>query len=88
MTICENWIQSGRHVEDTLAHELVHAIDASRVRRFDSTDCVHVACSEVRAANLSGECRFTREVLRGNVYQFAAAHQVRCAAGRAAAHRL
>jgi len=26
-----------------------------------------VACSEIRAANLSGECKFGREFLRGNL---------------------
>ncbi len=76
MKICENWIQSSTQVEDALSHELIHAIDDCRVRGFDEHNCRHVACSEIRAANLSGECRWTRELLRGNFTQFAGAHDV------------
>jgi inner membrane protease ATP23 len=40
----------------TLTHELVHAYDHCRAY-VDWTNCVHHACSEVRAANLSGDCK-------------------------------
>jgi inner membrane protease ATP23 len=36
-----------------VAHELVHAFDWCRAR---VDRCEHLACTEVRAANLSGEC--------------------------------
>ena len=29
-------------------------------------NCRQRACSEIRAANLSGDCRWSRELLRGN----------------------
>ena len=40
----------------TLTHELVHAYDHCRAY-VDWSNCVHHACSEVRAANLSGDCK-------------------------------
>jgi len=36
-----------------VSHELVHAFDTCRAR---VDRCEHLACTEVRAANLSGEC--------------------------------
>jgi len=42
--------------EMTLTHELVHAYDHCRAY-VDWSNCVHHACSEVRAANLSGDCK-------------------------------
>jgi hypothetical protein len=41
--------------ELTLTHELVHAYDHCRAY-VDWSNCVHHACSEIRAANLSGDC--------------------------------
>jgi len=76
ITICQNYIQSATQVEDALSHELIHAVDDCRVKDFDQTNCKQVACSEIRAANLSGDCKWTRELFRGNVYQFAGAHNL------------
>lgn len=42
--------------ELTLTHELVHAYDHCRAF-VDWSNCVHHACSEIRAAHLSGDCR-------------------------------
>lgn len=58
-----------------MTHELVHAFDYCR-SQFDMGSCRQRACSEVRAANLSGECRWTREVMRGN-WSVKAQHRVR-----------
>ncbi|KAG5188087.1 peptidase M76, partial [Tribonema minus] len=55
-----------RVVDSTLAHELVHAFDACRVKA-DFTNCLHHACTEIRASNLSGECAWKMEWDRGNV---------------------
>eukprot|EP01120_Amphizonella_sp_Union-15-10_P003681 TRINITY_DN1409_c0_g1_i4.p1 TRINITY_DN1409_c0_g1~~TRINITY_DN1409_c0_g1_i4.p1 ORF type:complete len:209 (+),score=34.73 TRINITY_DN1409_c0_g1_i4:130-756(+) len=66
ITLCENHLISNKHREVVARHELVHAYDTCRAH-VKVTDCVHLACSEIRAANLSGECYFGREVLRGNV---------------------
>ena len=38
-----------------LVHELTHAFDFARAR-VDTGSCVHMACTEIRAWNLSGEC--------------------------------
>lgn len=60
-------------IHDTLRHELVHAFDRCRVQQslklepgqVESTE--FKACSEIRAAMLSGDCHWSREWLRGNV---------------------
>ena len=48
------------HVERTIQHELIHAYDHCRAE-VDWKDCVHIACSEVRAASLSGDCACGKE---------------------------
>jgi inner membrane protease ATP23 len=64
--ICANEMRSQGHMEDTLAHEMVHAWDHLRFK-VDWNDLRHAACSEIRASTLSGECRWTREFFtRGN----------------------
>jgi len=46
-----------------LTHELVHAFDDCRVHmRQDSP--AHMACTEIRAANLSGDCDYSDELRR------------------------
>jgi inner membrane protease ATP23 len=47
----------------TSAHELVHAFDVCRAR-VKTNDCLHLACTEIRAANLSGDCDFLVELQR------------------------
>ncbi len=46
-----------------LSHELIHAYDDCRadLRRDDVR---HIACTEIRAANLSGDCDFWDELSR------------------------
>lgn len=69
-----------------VAHELVHAYDSCRAK-VDPDDCRHVACTEVRAANLSGDCDFGPELGRvGPARLFLsglAAHQQACVRRRA-----
>ncbi|XXH05062.1 Glutamate 5-kinase [Hypoxylon texense] len=67
--ICANEVRNRNHLEDTLAHEMVHAWDHLRwkVDWVGDKDLKHAACTEIRAAMLSGECRWTREAMtRGN----------------------
>lgn len=67
--VCANAIRDRKHMEDTLAHEMVHAYDHLRwqVDFIGEKDLRHAACTEIRASMLSGECRFTREAFtRGN----------------------
>lgn len=60
--LCANHFRNRGHLEDTLAHEMVHAYDHLRFK-LDPLDLRHAACMEIRASMLSGECRFTREFL-------------------------
>ncbi|KAG5488565.1 hypothetical protein JIQ42_00173 [Leishmania sp. Namibia] len=51
-------------VERNIRHELVHAFDDAR-GVIESSDCVHQACSEIRAARLSGDCFVGQEMRKG-----------------------
>lgn len=53
------------HVERTVLHELIHAFDDCRAD-FRREDCSHIACTEVRAASLSGDCDYITELRRRN----------------------
>ncbi|PWN37514.1 uncharacterized protein FA14DRAFT_163367 [Meira miltonrushii] len=64
LLICYNRIKSKSHMEQTMAHELIHWFDHCRFKA-DWSNLRHVACSEIRAASLSGDCRFFNELLRG-----------------------
>lgn len=54
ITICENLINSSQSVIEAVVHELIHAWDDCK--KADWTDCDQRACSEIHAANLSGQC--------------------------------
>jgi inner membrane protease ATP23 len=71
--LCQNRFFSKKHQEDTMVHEMIHMYDNCRFK-VDWSNCKHHACSEVRAASLSGDCRWTREVRRG-FYTFTKQHQ-------------
>ncbi|GBG26157.1 Mitochondrial inner membrane protease ATP23-like [Hondaea fermentalgiana] len=66
--LCEDNIEkfsvSSAHVERTAAHELIHAYDHCRAK-LDWQNCLHLACTEIRAANLSGDCTMKAEMGRG-----------------------
>ena len=53
--MCANLIHNPFQYRRLLAHELVHAFDFARAK-VDANNLQHVACSEVRAYTLSGEC--------------------------------
>lgn len=72
--LCQNRLIDRSHMEDTLAHELVHAYDHLRFD-VDWKDLRHHACSEIRASSLSGECRWTRETLGRGIWDFTRHHQ-------------
>lgn len=61
--VCANELQIRSHLEDTLAHEMVHAYDHLRFK-LDPLDLRHAACMEIRASTLSGECRWGREFFK------------------------
>jgi mitochondrial inner membrane protease ATP23 len=62
VVLCANHVSTQDHASTTLVHEAVHAFDQCRAK-IDWGNCVHHACSEIRAAALSGDCTFSREVL-------------------------
>mmetsp|Transcript_13921 Transcript_13921/g.21070 ORF Transcript_13921/g.21070 Transcript_13921/m.21070 type:complete len:250 (-) Transcript_13921:19-768(-) len=51
--------------KEILLHELIHAFDHCRAK-INVSNLDHHACTEIRAASLSGECRFKREFSRGS----------------------
>lgn len=59
--ICANHMRNRGHMEDTLAHEMVHAYDHLRFKMDAVHNLRHAACTEIRASTLSGECRWGRE---------------------------
>ena len=61
----ETKLRTPKDVERSLRHELIHAFDDVR-GYVDPTNCYHQACSEIRAARLSGDCFFQEEVKRGH----------------------
>ena len=62
----EKYKLSDAHVLRTVLHELIHAYDMCRVQ-LDPLDCSHIACTEIRAAHLSGDCDFFTELERRNL---------------------
>ncbi|PKY39350.1 hypothetical protein RhiirA4_351930 [Rhizophagus irregularis] len=71
--LCQNRFFSKKHQEDTMVHEMIHLFDHCKCK-VDWNNCLHHACSEVRAASLSGDCRWTRELRRG-FFNFTKQHQ-------------
>ncbi|OAV97032.1 hypothetical protein PTTG_06422 [Puccinia triticina 1-1 BBBD Race 1] len=78
--LCAESLASKGHLEDVLSHELIHAYDHGRFA-IDWTNLRHIACTEIRANALSGDCKWTREVDRHN-FNFARQRQI-CARRRA-----
>lgn len=64
--VCTEHVRTASDARQALRHELIHAFDHCRAN-VDWDDLQHLACTEVRAENLSGECSFRAELARGNV---------------------
>ncbi|EDR01116.1 uncharacterized protein LACBIDRAFT_147820, partial [Laccaria bicolor S238N-H82] len=73
VVLCSGHFFSQKHMEYTLAHELIHMYDHCKFK-VDWGNLRHHACSEIRANNLSGDCRFSQEVRRGFI-AFSKQHQ-------------
>ncbi|KAI8073179.1 metalloprotease ATP23 [Gongronella butleri] len=71
--LCQNRLPSKSRQEETMVHEMVHMYDDHKFN-VNWTDLSHHACSEIRAASLSGDCRWTNELRRG-FYTFTKQHQ-------------
>ena len=64
VVLCQNNIRNQAHMNRVVTHELIHAFDHCRAHVNWFTDVRHLACSEVRAANLSGDCSLLNEIFR------------------------
>lgn len=64
VAMCENNLRDQKHFNTVLTHELIHVFDFCRAH-VDMDNCRHHACTEIRAANLSGDCLWTAELKRG-----------------------
>lgn len=73
--LCANYIPDKWTLNDTLSHELVHWYDNTRFK-VDWMDLRHHACSEIRAASLSGECAIMTEFWKNaGMMRIAKGHQ-------------
>lgn len=81
IVLCQNNIQQQAHMNRVVTHELIHAFDHCRANVDWFNSYKHLACSEIRAANLSGDCSFTNELTRFN-FGLKQHHQ-ECVRGRA-----
>mmetsp|Transcript_17270 Transcript_17270/g.35584 ORF Transcript_17270/g.35584 Transcript_17270/m.35584 type:complete len:206 (+) Transcript_17270:221-838(+) len=65
--VCSNRVRDYAEFEQVVTHELIHAIDQCRVKNPSwSNNRRQLACTEIRASNLSGECNVGTEFMRGN----------------------
>jgi inner membrane protease ATP23 len=62
--LCQQYMEDEKMTHKTLHHELIHAIDMCRTNMDPLRNCIHMACTEIRAENLSGECGFWKELPR------------------------
>ncbi|XP_034984431.1 mitochondrial inner membrane protease ATP23 homolog [Zootoca vivipara] len=64
IVLCQNNIQHQSHMNRVVAHELIHAFDHCRAHVDWFNNIRHLACSEIRASNLSGDCSLLNEMTR------------------------
>ncbi|XP_053318141.1 mitochondrial inner membrane protease ATP23 homolog [Spea bombifrons] len=64
IVLCQNNIQNQSHMNRVVTHELIHAFDHCRAHVDWFNNVRHLACSEIRAANLSGDCSLGNELSR------------------------
>ncbi|XP_072181927.1 mitochondrial inner membrane protease ATP23 homolog [Diadema setosum] len=81
IVLCENKSPSQRILSTLLTHELIHAYDHCRAK-VDWTDLRHLACSEIRASSLSGDCSFLSDAIYSWKFRFRKQHQA-CVRSRA-----
>lgn len=81
IVLCQNNIHKQSHMNRVVTHELIHAFDHCRAHVDWFNNYRHLACSEIRAANLSGDCAFSNEFARFNFGL--KQHQQECVRGRA-----
>ncbi|KAL7538421.1 hypothetical protein ACHAWF_006084 [Thalassiosira exigua] len=60
--LCQQHLKDQTHAHEAMVHELIHAVDMCRTKMDPISNCIHMACTEIRAENLSGECNMLREM--------------------------
>ena len=75
VVVCSNKCKTPDQVEEILAHELVHMYDFCTAKTDLDNNVNHLACTEVRAANLA-DCNFPS-------FSYGASHE-RCVKSKAA----
>nr|CAG4643473.1 EOG090X0CKN [Ilyocryptus agilis] len=68
IVVCQNVARSSGVIQGVLAHEMVHMFDACR-HQLDFKDVHHLACTEIRAANLT-HCSFLSAMAQGDASFF------------------
>lgn len=68
--LCQEHVTGPHHANTILAHELIHAIDMCRGKMDPLHNCMQLACTEIRAENLSGECNMKWEFMRGKLNSY------------------
>jgi inner membrane protease ATP23 len=66
IVLCEDVMKKYGKDNTLLLHELIHAYDDCRAL-INWSNCEQLACAEIRASALSGECDFKNERRRKNV---------------------
>nr|SVE74422.1 EOG090X0CKN [Daphnia barbata] len=64
IVVCQNVARSKGMVQGILTHEMIHMFDACR-HELNFKDLNHLACTEIRAANLT-HCSFMSAVVQGD----------------------
>ncbi len=67
--VCQQYMENEHMAHKVVHHELIHAIDMCRTKMDPLHNCIHLACTEIRAENLSGECSFFKEIPRMASYR-------------------
>ena len=67
--VCQQYMDNEHMAHKVVHHELIHAIDMCRTKMDPLHNCIHLACTEIRAENLSGECSFFKEIPRMASYR-------------------
>jgi len=81
--LCQQHLRDETHAHEAMVHELIHAVDMCRTKMDPMNNCIHMACTEIRAENLSGECNWIRELGNGRMDSFVG-HGAKCVKRRAA----
>jgi Peptidase M76 family len=81
--LCAEHVVSATHAHTILTHELIHAIDVCRSTMDPLRNCLQLACTEIRAENLSGECNVSWELMRAKLDSTVLGHGQQCVRRRA-----